>query len=71
MSSLSPHERDVLRLRDELERERFLVDRERPLELRVLDDVFLLLLPEPRRRLPEEPEPARRDDEVRFFCSCD
>ena len=69
----SPHQRDLLRLRDEPERFlvelELLVDLERPPpELRALDDDLLRLL-DPWRRLPEELEPDRRDDEVCFFCS--
>src|SRR6188472_849165 len=70
ISSSSSHEREVLRLRDEPEPERFLVDRERPLELPALDDALLRLPEDPRRRLLEEElEPARRDEEDCFFCS--
>src|ERR1044071_2359561 len=71
ISSTSPHERELLRLRDEPEPERFLVDRERPLERRALDDALPRLLEDPRRRLLEELEPDRRDEEEAcFFCSC-
>lgn len=76
--SSSPHERDVLCLRDEPEPERFLVDPERPLERRALDDALLRVLDDSLLRLPEdllrrlleEPEPDRRDEEACFFCSC-
>src|ERR1044072_3623320 len=71
ISSSSPHERELLRLRDDPEPEEcFLVDRERPLELRALDDALLRLLEDPRRRLLEELEPERdrRDEEACFFC---
>src|ERR1044072_6444864 len=66
ISSPSPRERDVLRLRGEPEPELFLVGREHPLELRALEDV-LPRLTDPRRRLPEELELDRRD-ELCFFC---